>query len=154
MREYFKKIVTADIDNEDSYNIIQKYRDQPQYGESVLLFESPETLKTSLQFVNFADETDEETEFSWYFGYNDGHPCVFITFTNIKESLKNEYNIICLETNTKSHKSQNSSLNVYMRSDTPDDTPLNMDNENLTWFYIKSLELNKTYIIYISHNEN
>lgn len=88
---------------------------------------------------------DRITEFTWRIGTDNGHPCVFITFTNISnELLENvEDAIVCLETNTLT-KMKNKTISVFSNVNQPDNRL-----EFITWMPISEIQLNREYRLFI-----
>ena len=92
---------------------------------------------------------DETTQYTCRFGYNDGHPCMYITFTGILPEIKNDNYILCLELENfaQSKYGRCQAINVFVSND--DISTLNRDNQDRTWFYMSDIELGVEYCIYI-----
>lgn len=150
MGKYLKKIESGKITgvySKEQTAIMNHYKDQPNNGTTLISFENPNTKVSRTVFVdnhNSFFEYDEETDFHWEFGYNNGHPCVFITFYGISQTLRDN-GILCLETNTQIKGKRNKTINVYSKSE----DGLRFSLQNITWFFCSDLELNTQYCIYI-----
>ena len=124
-----------------------KLKTQPNCGQSIYNIKGADDGKDIL-FVNNSQNknvVDRETNFTWRFGYNDGHPCVFFTFTSINKNLLDSSAFICLETNTLT-KGKNISINAYGSG--VEEAMSNL-TQGITWFPINEIELNKEYCLYI-----
>lgn len=91
---------------------------------------------------------DETTQYTYRFGYQNGHPCMFITFTNILPELADTA-ILCLELENfaKSKYGKCQAINVFeSRNNT---CTLNMMNHHITWYYMHEIEVGVEYCIYI-----
>jgi hypothetical protein len=150
MKKFFKTIrfnITTDESREETRVRLQnKLKSQPNCGQSIYHIKGVDEGKDIL-FVNNSQNTnvvDRETNFTWRFGYNDGHPCIFITFTAINKNLLDYSAIICLETNTLT-EGKNKSITAYESGYAGVDDRL----KNITWLPIESIQLNKEYCIYI-----
>lgn len=155
MAKYIKKIQSNAITgvySKDQLRVMNHYKDQPTNGPTLYAFENSETKITRTAFVDREDifGYDDVTDFSWRFGYNEGHPCVFITFYAIHENLKKGNYLLCLETNTNTKKSggQNSKFN---RNQTINCFCNRRDNfKYITWMPVDEIELYKEICLYIS----
>lgn len=142
MGKFLKRIIT----NERWISKINHYKDQPNNGPIIYAFETPYDNEDVINaFVN-RYEYDNETNFTWRFGYNNGHPCIFITFTAINRDILNKNTFVCLETNTRTNN-KNVSINVYRQGAF---SVLSNDLKGITWLPINEITLNKEYILYIS----
>ena len=92
---------------------------------------------------------DETTQYTCRFGYNAGHPCMFITFTDILPEIKNDDYILCLELENfaQSKYGKCQAINVFLPYDY--EVILNEDNQGITWFYMNDIELGVEYCIFI-----
>lgn len=136
MGKFLKKIQSTDITgvyNKKQTAIMNHYKDQPNNGPTIYAFENPETKATRTAFVN-SDNYDDITDFTWRFGYNNGHPCIFIKFNAINDILLNKNAFICLETNSNT-KGKNIHLNIY---------------SNYGYCYLSEIELYTEFPIYIN----
>ena len=124
--------------------VMNHYKDQPNNGPTIYAFENPETKATRTAFVN-SDNYDDITDFTWRFGYNNGHPCIFITFSAIHPNLK-QNGIICLETNTLTG-GKNRTINVYGGDY---NNSLNLDTEGYTWIWCSEIIIGEEICLYIS----
>lgn len=155
MAKYIKKIQSNAITgvySQDQLRVMNHYKDQPTNGPTLYAFENPETKITRTAFVDREDifGYDDVTDFSWRFGYNEGHPCVFITFYAIHENLKKGKHFLCLETNTNTKKGgrQNS---MFDRNQTINCFCNRRDSfKYITWMPVDEIELYKEICLYIS----
>lgn len=92
---------------------------------------------------------DETTQYTCRFGYNDGHPCMFITFTDILPEIKNDNYILCLELENFSQSKYGKCQAINVFSHNNDKPILNKNNQNKTWLYMSDIELGVEYCIYI-----
>ena len=141
--------ITGAYSNEQR-NLMNHYKDQPNNGPTIYAFKNPETNISRVAFVDksYLFEYDDETDFTWRFGYKDGHPGIYITFHTISDTLKyNEDAIICLETNS-CNGGKNETIGVW--SGISDGNGyINYDLENITWKNIHNITLNQEFFIYI-----
>lgn len=98
--------------------------------------------------INSDSVIDETTQYTYRFGYQNGHPCMFITFTNIEPDLGQGY-ILCLElenfAKTKYGKCQ--CINVFESNNA--ECVLKNDNRGITWHAMEDIEIGVEYCIYI-----
>lgn len=94
------------------------------------------------------NSVDDITNYTCRFGYKNGHPCMFITFTNIEPDLGQGY-ILCLElenfAKTKYGKCQ--CINVFESNNA--ECVLNIDNRGVTWHGMEDIKIGVEYCIYI-----
>lgn len=150
MGKFLKKIQSSAITgvySTEQTAVMNHYKDQPNNGPTIYAFENPETKATRTAFVN-SDNYDDITDFTWRFGYNNGHPCIFITFSAIHPNLK-QNGIICLETNSAMRHNKNQTINVFAGQGIGNGY-LNINNENITWMYCRNIEIGKEIHLYIS----
>lgn len=145
MAKFIKHIEFKKDELKSSY--ISNLRSQPNCGDAIYNVKG-----NGIDKIVFASNSkslgkkDRKTSFTWDFGYNEGRPCVFITFTEIDETLRNtEGAIVCLETNTLT-KMKNKSISAFEKS--AESTP-SENYKYLTWFPINEIEIGETYCIYI-----
>lgn len=122
--------------------IMNHYKDQPNNGPTIYSFENPYTKAARTAFID-DDDYDDITDFTWRFGYNDGHPCIFIKFYAINDNLLNGNAFICLETNTLT-SGKNMSINVFKGG------VINPDNEDITYIYLDNINIGEEYCLYIT----
>lgn len=157
MGKFLKKIQSSGITgyyDRNQISIMNHYKDQPNNGPTIYAFENPETKATRTAFVAkkthtyASDEYDDITDFTWRFGYNNGHPCIFITFHNFHQDLEYYGAYICLETNTLM-SGKNKSINVGDAS--PNE--INTKNKNITYRYFYDINFNQEFCLYITGRE-
>lgn len=145
MSKFIKHIEFKKNELKPSY--VGKLRSQPNCGDAIYNVKG-----NGVDKIVFASNSkslgkkDRKTSFTWDFGYNEGRPCVFITFTEIDETLRNtEGAIVCLETNTLT-KMKNKSISAFNRGheSIPDE-----NYKYLTWFPINEIEIGERYCMYI-----
>lgn len=98
--------------------------------------------------------SDDVTDWTARFGYKNGHPCMFITFTAINPNFKNSEHILCLEflNPLRGYTPRIHALNVYKCVD--DFTSVvNTDLKNITWISMSDITVNTEYCIYIIAND-
>lgn len=90
---------------------------------------------------------DNATKWTCRFGYNNGYPCMFITFQAISLLLKNNQHVLCLEWENprKGETPKIQALNVYSKGSDILNTSLN----NITYIYMTNVVTNKEYCIYL-----
>lgn len=164
MGKYLKKIYDENVTNNlildtEELRIVNRHKDIPNHGASVISLVNPDTDIVRNVFVNNYKvkwDHDDVTEFTWRTGSNNGHPCVFITFTNIHDQLYDNNAIVCLETNscTKSRSGKNQSLSVFIKGKEENSYILKDLTQNVTWIYISDIELNTEYCLYITNQAN
>jgi len=149
MGKFLKKIQDTDITGFYSKRqtaIMNHYKDQPNNGTTIYSFENPNTKAARTAFID-DDYYDDITDFTWRFGYNDGHPCIFITFNNLAQYLTKGRPVrafVCLETNTLTC-GKNMSINVFN-----DVNSVNPDNEDITYIYLDNINIGEEYCLYIT----
>lgn len=149
MGKYLKLIESSSI-LEDQNGIIDSYKDRPLSCPTVFCFKNPETDFLKPSFVNRRTQ-DIETDFTWKFGYKDGHPGIYFTFYAKNEACKNH--IFCLETNSSTCKI-NKTINVFTNDGSNSGfSIINEDYKYLTWWPMSEIMLNKEYFIYIIGNK-
>ena len=95
---------------------------------------------------------DDTTEYTCRFGYNEGHPCMFITFKQIASEIHYNGFILCLETEhfNASPYGRFCCINVFEKKS---QIHLNMSNQNITWMYMSDIQTDVEYCIYIVASE-
>lgn len=152
MGKYMKIIESNEITgaySNEQRNLMNHYKDQPNNGPTIYAFKNPETNISRVAFVDksYLFEYDDETDFTWRFGYKDGHPGIYITLHAISDTLKyNEDALICLETNSSTSK-KNMEINIH-----GSDGSVIYELENITWIDLSKMINNKEYFIYICGN--
>lgn len=98
--------------------------------------------------------SDDITDWTARFGYNNGNPCMFITFTAINPSFKNSDHILCLEffNPLRGYTPRIHALNVYKKVNS-NTTGINTDLKNITWISMSDITVNTEYCIYIVANK-
>jgi hypothetical protein len=98
--------------------------------------------------------SDDVTDWTARFGYKNGHPCMFITFTAINPNFKNSEHILCLEflNPLRGFTPRIHALNVY-KCVSEHITEVNTDLKNITWISMSDITVNTEYCIYIIANE-
>lgn len=138
-----------------SYSAIQHMRNKVYSGNSVAMSILPNGKKevlflTEKYFDGYNNRPilkDDITEYTFRFGYQDGHPCIFVTFSQIHPDLKDlSEPILCLEIENnikgKDYKHWHC-LNVFAKGG------IDKSKENITYFYMKNIEINVEYCIFI-----
>jgi hypothetical protein len=145
MSKFIKHIEFKKNELKPSY--VDKLRSQPNCGDAIYNVKGNGVDK--IVFASNSEsfgKKDRKTSFTWDFGYNEGHPCIFITFTEIDKTLHNiEGAIVCLETNTLT-KMKNKSISAFEKRA---ESTTNENYKYLTWFPINEIEIGETYCIYI-----
>ena len=145
MSKFIKHIEFKKDELKSSY--ISNLRSQPNCGDAI--YNVKGNGIDEIVFApnsNSSGKKDRKTSFIWNFGYNEGHPCVFITFTEIDENLYNtDGAIICLETNSLTNL-KNKTISVFKSGI---DNILDERTKYLTWFPINEIELQTEYCLYI-----
>lgn len=141
MGKFLKKIQSTDITGVYSQKqtaIMNHYKDQPNNGPTIYSFENPYTKAARTAFIDniYKNDYDDITNFTWRFGYNNGHPCIFIKFYAINDNLLNGNAFICLETNSNT-KGKNVHLNI---------------NSDYVCCFLSEVELYTEFPIYIDTN--
>jgi hypothetical protein len=97
--------------------------------------------------------TDNITQWTCHFGYNNGHPCMFIRFDAINAVFKNSNYVLCLEweNNRAPFTPRPQALNVYKRNE--EKATLNPSLSGITYISMANVGLNTTYCIYIVAND-
>jgi hypothetical protein len=158
MGKYMKIIESneiTDVHTNEQRNLMNHYKDQPNNGPTIYAFKNPETNISRVAFVDksYLYEYDEETDFTWRFGYKDGHPGIYITLHAISDTLKyNEGAVICLETNS-CNGGKNEAIGIWI-GDSEGNAYINYDLENITWKNINNITLNEEFFIYICGNRS
>lgn len=90
---------------------------------------------------------DDLTKWTCRFGYNNGYPCMFITFQLINLLHKNNQHILCLEWENprKGETPRIHALNVYNRGG----YVLNPSLKNITYISMANVTINREYCIYL-----
>ena len=98
--------------------------------------------------------SDDVTEWTARFGYKNGHPCMFITFTAINPNFKNSDHILCLEflNPLRGYTPRVHALNVYVGNGGASQSSINTNLQNITWISMSDITLNTEYCIYIVAN--
>lgn len=145
MSKFIKHIEFKKDEIKSSY--INSLRSQPNCGDAIYNVKG-----NGIDEIVFAPNSsisgkkDRKTSFTWEFGYKEGHPCVFITFTEIDETLRNtEGAVICLDTNSLT-KLKNKTISVFKSGN---ESVLDERTKYLTWFPINEIELQTEYCLYI-----
>lgn len=145
MSKFIKHIEFKKDELKSSY--ISNLRSQPNCGDTIYNVKG-----NGIDKIVFASNSesfgkkDRKTSFTWEFGHSGNCPCIFITFTNIDETLRStEGAIVCLETNTLT-KMKNKTISVFRKRY---DSELDENYKYLTWFPINEIEIGETYCIYI-----
>lgn len=145
MSKFIKHIEFKKDELKPSY--VDKLRSQPNCGDAIYNVKGNGVDK--IVFASNSEsfgKKDRKTSFIWNFGYNEGHPCVFITFTEIDETLRNAKGaVICLETNSLT-KLKNKTISVFKSGN---DNILDERTKYLTWLPINEIEIGETYCMYI-----
>ncbi len=94
---------------------------------------------------------DNLTKWTCRFGYNNGYPCMFITFQTLNLLLKNNQHVLCLEWENprKGETPRIHALNVYNRGS----DELNPSLNNITYISMANVVINKEYCIYLVAHE-
>ena len=98
--------------------------------------------------------SDDVTNWTARFGYKNGHPCMFITFTAINPNFKNSDHVLCLEflNPLRGCTPRIHALNVY-KCVSGHVTEINAVLKNITWISMSDITLNTEYCIYIIAND-
>jgi hypothetical protein len=147
MSNFFKKINDSDFTLKEQNSL----KDTPKCGNTVYSHKDELLFIGDKYVLKNQSNIDRETDFVWRTGFNDGHPCVFITFNAINERINNETHIICLETNT--HVNGNQSINVFEKLGfglgVEGETKLIEKNNGITYLKMNEIEIGREYCLYI-----
>lgn len=146
MGTYLKLIESDKIGSNEQRSFMNHHKDQPNNGPTIYKFKNSKTNISRLAVVDksYLFDYDNETDFTWRFGYKDGFPGIYITLHAISDTLKyNENAVICLETNScTSKKNMEFGLRGF-------DGEIMYELENITWINLSEMTSNKEYFIYI-----
>lgn len=146
MGKYLKLIKGDEIGSTDQRGFINRHKDQPNNGPTIYTFKNPQTNISCAAFVDksYLFDYDDETDFTWRFGYKDGFPGIYITLHAISDTLKyNEDAVICLETNSCTSKKN---MEFGLRGQYGG---IMYELENITWINLSEMASNKEYFIHI-----
>lgn len=124
------------------------------YSGNAVVVDSAENNVSYVNKNNLSGHvSDNVTDWTARFGYKNGHPCMFITFTAINSSFKNSDHVLCLEflNPLRGYTPRIHALNVYKKVDDTR-TEINTNLKNITWIPMNEITLNTEYCIYIVAN--
>lgn len=150
--EWIKKLTKKALDRRSGRHssILNK-----TYSGSAIVVDE---IEGNVSYVNknklAGHSSDDTTNWTARFGYNNGHPCMFITFTAINSNFKNSNHILCLEflNPLRGYTPRIHALNVYKKID-GNTTGVNTDLKNITWISMSDITINTEYCIYIIAND-
>lgn len=125
------------------------------YSGNALVVDSAENNVSYIDKNNLSGHvSDDVTDWTARFGYKNGHPCMFITFTAINPNFKNSSHVLCLEflNPLRGYTPRIHALNVYKSFD-DNISEINTDLKNITWISMSDITVNTEYCIYIIANE-
>ena len=133
-------------------------------GPTTVLFKNDDETKSKVKYYNKYLKTGNESpiEFTWKYDESNGYPAIIITIT--KNLITNPNYIICLEYRNMARGSKgsgtgtkylapygnNKAANVYIKSDKKGLPVLDPSFENITYKYVKDLQVGQEYILYLT----
>lgn len=150
--EWIKRVTNKGLENRSGRHssILNK-----TYSGSAIVVDE---IEGNISYVNknklAGHSSDDTTNWTARFGYNNGHPCMFITFTAINSNFKNSNHVLCLEflNPLRGYTPRIHALNVY-KNVGDNSSEINTDLKNITWISMSDITVNTEYCIYIIANE-
>lgn len=93
---------------------------------------------------------DDITDYSFYFGYNNDSPCIYITFSAINRDAMANNEILCLEVENYFTKPYGrwQCIKVFGKNNFGQGLLMN-ESMGKTWYYMQDIQVGVEYCIYI-----
>lgn len=162
--KYLKYCEDDVIGTDQDHNFIARLEGQPKHGPTVICFKNPTSDATRMVYTgkNIYKEDESPIQYTWRYeaSYN-GHPAIIVNFSRIDTKYKTNNYVVCLESNNMARggnfHNYTMLTNEYKLKDENNNRALNVfeghlltDYENITYYTLNNITLNRDYPLYIT----